>query len=480
MRSDVLLGSGVNTTWPDGSRTSTPVPAAGSARAMSSSTRASPSGSTSLARTSNVVGRPRRVEAMSLWASGGRLSEPSDDRTSTRDGRRRALVAAVGDRVGERDRPGVAGRRRDLHAAAVRVDVDDGVAAGRLDGRDDRTSPFGSVSLARTSTSIGRSTRVWVSSSRAIGGRFGPSSSISSDCTISAFGSSGLTSVMTSPPSSSVLFSSLSSLRSDRMLPQSSTRSRRCRGLVTQAAPESTSFTHTQPLTRRSRSSEPAPSSGTVWTSSHAAVARRAPLGERRPAPWPRRTRTRRGRSAPSARSRGAGRSAVLSPPASGRATRRPSVRGGDDVVGLRPRLLEDELGRLTAGVGDVGPHGRGVVRRRHEDVTVGIDHHGRVRAERRDRDDAVGQLERRAGLGRVVGAQEHDLAGGLVGEDGVAVGRGGGQRRPLATQQWLELVHRRRREELGATDLPHRHRVPVDDEGARRRRRAPSCWRRR
>ena len=53
------------------------------------------------------------------------------------------------------------------------------------------------------------------------------------------------------------------------MLPQSSTRSRRCCGLVTHAAPESTSLTHTQPLTRRSRSSDPAPSSGSVCTSSH-------------------------------------------------------------------------------------------------------------------------------------------------------------------------------------------------------------------
>ena len=83
MRSDVVFGSGVNTTWPDGSSTSTPAPAFSSARAIDSSTRASPSGSTSLASTSNVVGRPRRVEAMSLCASGGRLSLPSDGLTST-------------------------------------------------------------------------------------------------------------------------------------------------------------------------------------------------------------------------------------------------------------------------------------------------------------------------------------------------------------------------------------------------------------
>ena len=57
--------------------------------------------------------------------------------------------------------------------------------------------------------SIGRSTGSAAASSRAIGGLFGPSSSISSDCTISAFGSSGLTSVTTSPPSSSVLSSSV-------------------------------------------------------------------------------------------------------------------------------------------------------------------------------------------------------------------------------------------------------------------------------
>ena len=125
-----------------------------------------------------------------------------------------------------------------------------------------RTSPFGSVSLASTSTSIGRSTRVWVWSSRATGGRFGPSSSILSDSTISAFGSSGLISSITSPPSFSVLFSSESSADWARIAPQSSTRSRRRWGLVTQAAPVSTSLTHTQPLTSRRRSSEPAPSSG--------------------------------------------------------------------------------------------------------------------------------------------------------------------------------------------------------------------------
>ena len=51
----------------------------------------------------------------------------------------------------------------------------------------------------------------------------------------------------------------------DRMLPQSSTRSRRCCGLVTHAAPVSTSLIHTQPLTSRSRSSDPAPSSGACW-----------------------------------------------------------------------------------------------------------------------------------------------------------------------------------------------------------------------
>ena len=63
-------------------------------------------------------------------AAVGRL-DVDDDR------RRGAGVAAVGDRVAEADRPGVAGGRRDLHAAPVGGDVDDGVATGRLDGGHD-------------------------------------------------------------------------------------------------------------------------------------------------------------------------------------------------------------------------------------------------------------------------------------------------------------------------------------------------------
>ena len=78
MRSCVVFGSGVNTTCPDGSGTISPAVLPGSLRAIESSTRASPSGSVSLASTSNVVGRPRRVEAMSLWASGGRFELPSE------------------------------------------------------------------------------------------------------------------------------------------------------------------------------------------------------------------------------------------------------------------------------------------------------------------------------------------------------------------------------------------------------------------
>ena len=53
------------------------------------------------------------------------------------------------------------------------------------------------------------------------------------------------------------------------MLPQSSTRSMRCCGLVTHAAPVSMSLIHTQPFTSRRRSSAPAPSSGTAWISFH-------------------------------------------------------------------------------------------------------------------------------------------------------------------------------------------------------------------
>ncbi len=56
------------------------------------------------------------------------------------------------------------------------------------------------------------------------------------------------------------------------MLPQSSTRSTRCCGLVTHAAPVSTSLIQTQPFTSRSRSSAPAPSSGSDWISFHVAA----------------------------------------------------------------------------------------------------------------------------------------------------------------------------------------------------------------
>ena len=83
IRSDRLLTSGVNTTRPEGSETIVPAVAAGSDSAIDSRTSASPSGSTSLASTSNVVERPLRVEAMSACASGGRLPVPSDAVTST-------------------------------------------------------------------------------------------------------------------------------------------------------------------------------------------------------------------------------------------------------------------------------------------------------------------------------------------------------------------------------------------------------------
>ena len=84
MRSDVVFGSGrehdlAGRVGHELAR----LPASGSSRAIESSTRASPSGSTSLPSTSNVVGRPRRVEAMSLCASGGRLALPSDGATCT-------------------------------------------------------------------------------------------------------------------------------------------------------------------------------------------------------------------------------------------------------------------------------------------------------------------------------------------------------------------------------------------------------------
>ena len=73
----------MNTTSPDGFCTIVPAVLSGSLSATDSSTRASPSGSVSLARTSNVVGRPRRVEAMSAVGSGGRLSVPSLSATVT-------------------------------------------------------------------------------------------------------------------------------------------------------------------------------------------------------------------------------------------------------------------------------------------------------------------------------------------------------------------------------------------------------------
>jgi len=46
-----------------------------------------------------------------------------------------------------------------------------------------------------------------------------------------------------------------------------------------------------------------------------------------------------------------------------------------------------------------------------------------------------------------------------------VTVGAGGRQRRPVAAEERLDLVDRGRRDEVGAGDLPDRHRVPVDDE---------------
>ncbi len=267
MRSDVVFGSGVNTTWPDGSGTIWPAAAAGSLRVIESRTSASPSGSTSLPSTSNVVGRPRRVEAMSLCASGGRLALPSDGATCTVTvaealASRPSVIVYPNVTVPTKPAAGETWTLRPSGAICTRPSP----PVGSTDATT-RTSPFGSVSLSSTSMSIGRSTRVWAASSRAIGGRFGPSWSISSDCTISAFGSSGLTSVMTSPPCSSVLSSESSSSSRDRTAPQSSTRSRRCCGLVTHAAPVSTSLIHTHPLTSRRRSSEPAPSSGARCTS---------------------------------------------------------------------------------------------------------------------------------------------------------------------------------------------------------------------
>ena len=65
---------------------------------------------------------------------------------------------------------------------------------------------------------------------------------------------------------------------------------------------------------------------------------------------------------------------------------------------------------------------------------------------------DAVVSVMPSAGLRRrstPSGAQEHDLAGGLVDEDGVAVGRRRRRRRPVAGEDRLDLVGRGDRQQL-------------------------------
>ena len=296
-----------------------------------------------------------------------------------------------------------------------------------------RTSPFGSVSLARTSTSIGRSTRVCVSSSRAIGGRFGPSSSISSDCTISAFGSSGLTSVMTSPPSSSVLSSSLSSLRSGQdvapvldaveALLRAGDPGRAGVDVVDPdpAVDEAQAQLRAGAVERRR--SGPRPSRRRRSRHHWANVGRRRRHGEDAPAVDDRRRRR---------RARELADLGVLSPPASGRATRRPSGVAATTWSAAGAGLLEDQRRPVAVGVGDLG---RRAARRRRAWPRTRRRRDRPARPCRRRANvidtTAVGEV-RAPGSSSVEpsGSQEHDLVGGLVGEHGVAVGRGRRQRR--------------------------------------------------
>ena len=155
------------------------------------------------------------------------------------------------------------------------------------------------------------------------------------------------------------------------------------------------------------------------------------------------------------------------SPPANGRATRRPSLDGGDDVGAVDARLLEDERQRPAVRAGDRGVDVVGLVVGGQEQVSVRVGEDGGVGADGGDRDDVVGQLERGTGARRPVRLQEHDGAGGLVDQRGVPVGLDGGDRRTFAVDDRLDGVEGVERQELGAVDPPHGHRRPVDDQGA-------------
>ena len=212
------------------------------------------------------------------------------------------------------------------------------------------------------------------------------------------------------------------------MLPQSSTRSRRCCGLVTHAAPVSTSLIHTHPLTSRRRSSEPAPSSGACCTS----VQPPAPSAHH----WRERRRRRRHREHAAAeddrrrrrRSRRADRSRGPRSRrrASGIATSRPSVVAAttDAAPPATPGCCRTTGEALPSAPGTATSSGvarSGVASTRSPSGSAST-----AVSAPSDVIDTTSSVRSTSGLTSVVavGVEEHDVAGRLVGEHGVAVGR--------------------------------------------------------
>ena len=145
-----------------------------------------------------------------------------------------------------------------------------------------------------------------------------------------------------------------------------------------------------------------------------------------------------------------------------------PPVGGGRDRRSAAgARLLQHDRCGVAVGAGHLDVERRRTPGCDDGEVTVGVGEHRGLVTERRDRRHAVGQLEIRADVGRAVGVDEDDVAGRLVGDHRVAIGRGRRRSSALAGDDRLDLVGRRDRQQLLARQLPHAHRRLVDDQRA-------------
>ena len=316
-----------------------------------------------------------------------------------RDGGRGAGVATVGDRVAERDRADEAGGGGDLDAAAVGGDLHDAVTARRLDRRDDEDVAV-RVGVVEQHVDVDRPVDA------GLGGVVAGDRRLVRALLVDLVGlhDLGVRVVRVDLGDDLAALARRCCRRSRRRragtgwLPQSSTRSRRCCGLVTHAAPVSTSLIHTHPLTSRSRSSEPAPSSGACCTSVQPPCAVAAPLGERAGAVDTANTQPPNAIGAVGAvpGSWPTSGTSVPSPP-SGMATSRPSVVAATTwsapprraAAGSRARRCRRRRARRRRAA----PPDPGVASTRSPSGSAST---AVSSPERRDRHDVVGELDRR------------------------------------------------------------------------------------